>query len=71
MYVALTRIIGTRQIWLWEGIVRGAPLEWGCTDVWNLVAVRLTDVLSVAIIFDDHATHSKRQLIVDKGAGVD
>jgi hypothetical protein len=71
IYVALTRIIGTRQIWLWEGVVRGTPLEWWRTDVWNLVAVRLTDVLSIVVIFNDHATHPERQLIVDKGAGVD
>lgn len=72
-YVALTRIIGTRQIWLGETIVRGAPLELWRTDVRNgdLVAVRLTDVMSVGVFFDDHAAHSKRQLIVDKGTGVD
>ena len=36
-----------------------------------MVAVRLTNVLSVVVIFDDHPTHAKRQLVVDKGAGVD
>jgi hypothetical protein len=35
-----------------------------------VIAVRLADVLRV-VIFDNHATHAKRQLIVDKGAGVD
>ena len=71
--MAHTRIIGTRQIRLWEGIVRGTPLEWGRTDVWNrdLVAVRLADALSVVVIFDDHAAHPECQLIVDEGAGVD
>ena len=73
VHVALTRIICIRQIRLWEGVVRGTPLEgWG-TDVWNrdLTAVRLADVLRVIVIFDNHAAHAKRQLIVDKGAGVD
>jgi len=40
--------------------------------VWNRdVAVRLTDALRIVVILDDHATHTKRQLIVDEGAGVD
>lgn len=34
-YVALTGIIGTRQIWLWEVVVRGTPLKWWCTDGWD------------------------------------
>ena len=66
-----TRIIGTCQIWLGEAIVRGTPLEWWRTDVWNMVAVDLTDVLRVAVVLNDHTAHSQRQLIVDEGAGVD
>ena len=36
-----------------------------------MVAVRLmTDVLGVVVVFNDHAAHPKRQLIVNEGAGV-
>jgi hypothetical protein len=70
IYVALTRVIRARQIWLWEGIVWGTALGWWSTDVWDLVAVRLTEILCVVVIFDNHTTHAKRQLIVDEGAGV-
>ena len=68
-----TWIISTCQIWLWEAIVRGTPLEWWRTDVWNrhLVAVGLSDVLRAAVILNDHTAHSKRQLIVNEGTGVD
>jgi hypothetical protein len=40
--------------------------------MWNrdLVAVRLTEVLRIVVIFNDHAAHAKRQLIVDEGASV-
>ena len=70
--MALTGIICVRQIWLWEGVVRGTTLEWWSANVWNRdVAVRLTDALRIVVILDDHATHTKRQLIVDEGAGVD
>ena len=72
-YVALARIIGTRQIWLWKGVVRGTSLEWWGTDRWNrsLVVVRLTDVLRVVVIFHNHSAHSECQLVVDERAGVD
>lgn len=72
-YVALTGIISTRQIWLWESVVRGTPLEWWRTDRWNrsLIVVCLADVLRGVVIFDDHTAHSKRQFIVNERAGVD
>ena len=38
--------------------------------MWALVAVRLTEILCVVVIFDNHTAHAKRQLIVDEGAGV-
>ena len=56
-----TRNVGTQRVWLWEGIVRGIPLEWWRVDAWNpdMIVIRLTDVLSVAVLFNDRIAHSE------------
>jgi len=53
-----------RRVLLWRGVVRGTPLEWWRTDVWSpdLVVVYLTELLRVAVIFDDRIPRYKLQL---------
>lgn len=54
--VGLTRIMGTPNTYLWEGIVQGMP------DLWNPDLLATMDAFGIAAIFDDHATRSGRQL---------
>jgi len=52
--VGLTRMMGTPNAYLWEGIVQGMP------DLWNPDLLAVMGVFGITVIFDGHATHSGR-----------
>jgi len=62
--MALTQMIDDRRVLLRRGVIQGTPLEWWRTDTLSpdLVVVRLTDSLKVAVISDGRVPHYKLQL---------